>query len=261
MNVAAQLYTVREFTQTPQGIAETLRKVSQIGYRTVHCSKMGPIDPYQLRDLLQENNLSCVVTHIDPERLLTEVDRVIEEHRIYHCDSVGMSIMPERYRGSYEGLMAMVRDFTPAVERILDSGLTFHYHNHDVEFIRYQKRSLLEHLLDAMPQANLLVCCYWVQVGGGDPIALLKRYQGRVRHVHLKDMACRAGVKQTGEGRIMTPVFEGNMNYAGIIDCCEQTGVENIIVEQDHCNGMDPFECLAISYRNIQEYLQKRNRP
>ena len=147
MNVAAQLYTVREFTQTPQGIAETLRKVSQIGYRTVHCSKMGPIDPYQLRDLLQENNLSCVVTHIDPERLLTEVDRVIEEHRIYHCDSV----RHEHHARALPRLLRRVngkgvRDFTPAVERILDSGLTFHYHNHDVEFIRYQKRSLLEHL-------------------------------------------------------------------------------------------------------------------
>jgi len=29
--VAAQLYTVREFTKTPQDIADTLKKVSRIG--------------------------------------------------------------------------------------------------------------------------------------------------------------------------------------------------------------------------------------
>lgn len=35
MEIGAQLYTVREFCQTTEGFAETLKKVAQIGYRTV----------------------------------------------------------------------------------------------------------------------------------------------------------------------------------------------------------------------------------
>lgn len=259
MNLAAQLYTVRDFTQTVEGIADTLEKVGKIGYRYVHCSKLGPIDPHDLRDLLEKNDLRCVVTHVDPEALLADPDKVIEEHRILGCDSIGLSIMPERYRGSLEGLEAMIRDFRPISQHIADCGLQFHYHNHDVEFIRARGVNLLEILMEEMPAAYLLECCYWVQVGGGDPIALLNKYKGRIRHVHLKDMACGEGAKTTGSARIMTPVFEGNMNYAAIIDTCKKVGVDNIIVEQDHCYGVDPFECLRVSYKNIVSYLSKRS--
>ncbi len=34
--LAAQLYTVREFTKTPADITETMKKVAAIGYRAVN---------------------------------------------------------------------------------------------------------------------------------------------------------------------------------------------------------------------------------
>jgi sugar phosphate isomerase/epimerase len=251
MKVAAQLYTVREFTQTPEGIAETLKKVADIGYRYVHCSKLGPIEPERLKGLLEQNGLKCVVTHTDPERILEDTDSVIREHRIIGCGSVGMSIMPERYRGSLEGLQKMIADFRPAILRILDAGLSFHYHNHDIEFIRAQGRTLLDILLESLPEINLLMCAFWVQVGGGDPIELIRRYGKRIVHIHLKDMAFGQG--SVGQGRIMTPVLEGNMNYRGIIEACRLTGVtQNLIVEQDTCQN-DPFDCLKTSFENLHK--------
>lgn len=251
MNVGAQLYTVRQFTQTPEGIAETLKKVAAIGYRYVHCSKLGPIQPELLRDLLAENGLKCVVTHVDPERLLHETDDVIREHQIIGCNSVGMSIMPERYRGSLNGLQAMIADFRPAIRQILDARLSFHYHNHDIEFIRANGRTLLDILLESLPEINLLLCAFWVQVGGGDPIEWIHRYGKRITHIHLKDMAFGQGA--VGQGRIMTPVLEGNMNYKGIIEACRQAGaVQNLIVEQDTC-ATDPFDCLKVSFENLSK--------
>lgn len=249
MNIGAQLYTVRDFTQNEEGIASTLQRVSEIGYRFIQCSKLGPIDPLRLRDLLDQNALKCVVTHADPERLLTDVHGVINEHRILACDSIGLSIMPERYRGSLEGLRAMIRDYTPSVQAILEAGLTFHYHNHDVEFIRSGHTTLMEILLSEMPDIKWMMCAYWVQVGGGDPIDWIQRYGNRIRHLHLKDMATSAG--DVGAGRIMTPVLEGNMNYRGIIKACaEARTVENLLVEQDTCDG-DPFDCLKTSFENL----------
>ena len=38
MQLGAQLYTVREFTKTLSGFSETLKKVADIGYRTVQVS-------------------------------------------------------------------------------------------------------------------------------------------------------------------------------------------------------------------------------
>ena len=49
----------------------------------------------------------------------------------------------------------------------------------------------------------------------------------------------------------MAPVYEGNMNFDGILKACEQAGARYLLVEQDDCYGADPFECLAMSYRNL----------
>ena len=250
MTIGAQLYTVRDFLRTPEEIAESLKKVAAIGYKTVHCSKLGPIDPRHLRDLLDANGLTCEITHIDPERLLQDIAGVIEEHRVLGCEDIGMSMMPERYRGSLDGLRALVRDYQPIAQTIRDAGMRFHYHNHDVEMIREGGRTLMEILLEELPDTYLLLCAFWLQVGGGNPIEWLHRYAGRIRVVHLKDMAVLPGATSVGKNRMMKPVLEGNMDYRGIIEACRETGVPYLMVEQDECEG-DPFEALAISFRNL----------
>ena len=42
--LAAQLYTVREFTKTPADIAQTVKKVKQLDYEAVQCSALGTIE-------------------------------------------------------------------------------------------------------------------------------------------------------------------------------------------------------------------------
>ncbi len=47
------------------------------------------------------------------------------------------------------------------------------------------------------------------------------------------------------------PVLEGNMNHLAILKACRQAGVQDLMVEQDECEG-DPFEALSLSFRNLQ---------
>ena len=60
--IAAQLYTLREFTKTPADIARTLRKVKQAGYDAVQASALGPIEPAELARILQGEGLVCCAT-------------------------------------------------------------------------------------------------------------------------------------------------------------------------------------------------------
>ena len=41
------------------------------------------------------------------------------------------------------------------------------------------------------------------------------------------------------------------MNFDGILAACEEAGVEYLLVEQDHCYGENPFDCLKRSYQNL----------
>ena len=49
----------------------------------------------------------------------------------------------------------------------------------------------------------------------------------------------------------MAEVGEGNMNFESIVAACQRIGVEWYAVEQDICQR-DPFESLAISFRNLR---------
>ena len=47
-------------------------------------------------------------------------------------------------------------------------------------------------------------------------------------------------------------IGEGNLNWPAILDAAKAGGVRWYLVEQDECYGRDPFESLAISYRNLR---------
>ncbi len=58
----------------------------------------------------------------------------------------------------------------------------------------------------------------------------------------------------------MAEIGEGNMNFAAILQACARSGVEWYAVEQDICQR-DPFESLAISYRNLNALGLRRCQP
>ena len=86
---------------------------------------------------------------------------------------------------------------------------------------------------------------FWVQAGGGDAAWWLERLAGRVPCIHLKDFAY---------GRKMAVVGEGNLNFDRIFEKAQVAGVRYMLVEQDDCNGEDPFACLKRSYDNLRAF-------
>ena len=79
--IAAQLYTLRDFLKTPEDIARTLPRVAQIGYRAVQLSALGPIDTRELKGLCDAAGLTVCATHVGYDRLRDELDAVVDEHR------------------------------------------------------------------------------------------------------------------------------------------------------------------------------------
>jgi sugar phosphate isomerase/epimerase len=70
--------------------------------------------------------------------------------------------------------------------------------------------------------------------------------------VHVKDKEVIPG-----EGPVMAPVGEGNLNWPRILDVCEKGGIEWYVVEQDTCRR-DPFDCLRSSYEYLSTLLSTR---
>jgi len=247
--IAAQLYTVREQMRTPDQIAEGLGKIRAIGYTAVQVSGIGPIAPAHLKELLDREQLTVCSTHVPWQRLQQDLDNLIAEHKLWGCENIGLGAMPGEYRQDREGWVRFAREASAIAGRIKDQGLQFIYHNHAFEFQKSGGVTCLDILMEETdPDTfHLELDTYWIQVGGGNPVKWIEKAAGRMKVVHFKDMG-NAGTNEP----IMAEVGEGNLEWPRIIDACRQAGVEYAAVEQDVCRR-DPFESLAISYRNLKK--------
>lgn len=246
--LAAQLYTIRDFTKTAPEFAASMKKIKDIGYTAVQVSAIGPIPDKEVKTVLDDLGLTICITHIGYDRLWKELDEVIAQHQLWQCRHVAIGSMPAAYREEGEaGYKRFAQEANSVGEKLAQAGLTFSYHNHSFEFVRFGGRTGLE-LIYAESDPRYLQAeldTYWVQHGGGDPAAWILKLKGRMPVIHLKDMVI-ADKQQT-----MAEVGEGNLNWPAILSACREAGVEWYAVEQDICRR-NPFESLAISYRNLK---------
>ena len=245
--LAAQLYTVRDFTNTPADIATTMKKVKQLGYDAVQCSALGAIDAHELKSIVDGEGLTICATHTDYDRMRDEPQAVIDEHNLWGCKHAAIGGLPQEYR-SAEGYARFAKEASEVAKRLAEGGLTFSYHNHSFELEKFNGRTGLELLYEESDPKyfNSELDTYWIQHGGGDPAAWIRKLKGRADIIHLKDMA------MDGRTQLFAEVGEGNLNWPAILDACKEAGVEWYIIEQDTCQR-DPFESLGISLRNLKE--------
>jgi len=246
--LGAQLYTVRQFTQTIEGVAETLQKVAAIGYTAIQISGFGPLDPQEVARLVQDSGLTVAGTHAGWKRFLDDLDAIIAEHKMWGCTHAAIGGLPGEYH-TLDGLKRFLDELEPVSAALAEEGIDFSYHNHNHELMRHGARTLLETLYEqASPQMlKAEIDTYWIQAGGGDPAAWIRKYAGREPLLHLKDMTMGPGREQR-----MAEIGEGNLNWPAILQAAQESGVEWYLVEQDDCYGRDPFESLAISRRNLR---------
>ncbi len=246
------MYTLRDQARTEEELAAAFAKLKEIGYEAVQVSGIGPIDPHRVKELADRSNLTICATHIPFDRLTGELEVVAEQHKLWDCKYVGLGMAPDRYRTSAEGYRTFAQEASEIGRRLKkEYGLQFVYHNHQLEFEKFDGRTGMDILLEESdPDAfGFELDMYWVQAGGGDPAQWAHKVKGRMQVVHLKDMEIVDGQP------VFAEVGQGNMNIPAIIDACRATGVEWYVVEQDVCRR-DPFESLKMSLDYLHSLLQ-----
>lgn len=245
--IGAQLFTVRNFTRSLDGVKKTFDRIAAIGYRAAQVSAMEHIDVHAIAKAAQDNNIAIVASHIDWRRFNSDLQAVIEEHKVWDCVHPGIGGLPDEYR-SVEGLNRFIDELLPIVETLSAEGMDFSYHNHSHELVRFGGMTWLEQLFQKTPRAfKAEIDTYWIQRGGGDPAEWIEKVSGRIPLLHVKDMRMSMqGEQQYAE------IGEGNLNWRAIIREARAAGVRWYLVEQDDCYNRDPFESLAISFRNLR---------
>jgi len=250
--VAAQLYTCRDLLHDAAGITKTLTRLRKIGYTAVQVSGIGPDVTYkELSQILADTGMLCTSTHEGSDLILNSPEKVVE-----NLNTLGCKITAYPYPGGWdfssrESVNQLISKLQHSGEVLAKAGQILCYHNHNIEFRKLDGKVILDLIYEHTSPTSLQgePDTYWVQYGGGDPVAWCKKLAGRLPIVHLKDYYTKADNQPA-----FCEIGSGVLDFKAIIAASEASGCEWFCVEQDTCPG-DPVDSLEISFRYIQENL------
>lgn len=259
------------------GPYETLKKVSELGYNSVEISQIPMTDENvtEIKRARDKFNLevASLSANVKPapgnDDLETNFDKIVDNCKTLDVDLVRIGMLPFESMKSLETVLDFCREANEYAIRLKEHGIKLYYHNHHVEFKKYDGKFLLDIIAEECPDLGFELDLHWVQRAGASPIETLKRFAGKVDLIHLKDYRVgdipEEAFASLDEGDIMTfynaftniiefaELGQGSMDYKPIIEQALESGVRYMLVEQDMLYGRDPFDCLADSRDHLIE--------
>jgi len=191
--IAFQLYTVRgEFARN---VSETLKKLAQIGYKAVEFwAYGGTANVYQkysaseLRKLLDDCGLKCCGMHMELKALAKEnMERTIENNRLLGSEYLNVASAKDKM-ASEAGIAELADLLNQRATECRAHKLTVGYHSHGFDFEKINGQFAWELLFSRTdPAVNMQLDVGNCLDGKGDPIAMLKKFPGRTRSIHIKE--------------------------------------------------------------------------
>jgi sugar phosphate isomerase/epimerase len=259
------------------GAFETLRKVSAIGYNAVEISQI-PMTAENVAELdrsRSELGMDIAALSVALEKpqgrpgdsLREDFDKIVEDAKKLDSNLLRIGMLPFPAMKSINAVIDFAKEANGYAERLQEHGISLYYHNHHIEFAKFDGKYMLDIIADNSPAMGMEIDVHWVQRGGLDPVRTLEKYAGRTAMVHLKDYRIGElpesafGLLETGD--IMgfmrefkdvvqfAEVGEGNLDFASIIPAAQAAGAKYLLVEQDELYGRTVWEALQTSHDNL----------
>ena len=249
MIIGAQLYSVRNTCDTAEGIRETFKALSAMGYRSVQVSGF-PYDAESTRAAADEFGLTIGLTHTSMDDIRFKTDEVIKKHKILGADVVGIGSAGHYFKDNkYLDVDAFVNDFADATKKLNDAGLKLAYHNHYLEFIDLGGYNAMDALYEKT-NWNFTLDTGWVDYAGANAVEVIKKFADRLEYVHLKDFTAPNAEGQ----RTITAMYTGSVPNDAIIPALINAGTVKVAyVEQDNApDSGDALGQMAISINNLK---------
>jgi sugar phosphate isomerase/epimerase len=246
--VAAITSTIRPKVQEPDDIAESLRRIREMGYPAVQISGMGPIPEGELMDICRDLELTICATHEGNMKFVEEPQSIVHRLDKLNCRIAGYPYPHTGTFSSREDAQRVIAALNAAGKVLHEAGKVLVYHNHDVEFIRFGEKNVLEMIYDGTDPRYVQgePDTHWIQAGGGDPVRWCRRLRDRMPVLHMKDYTVNADRERT-----ICPVGSGNLDWERICAAAEESGCRWYVVEHDGGN----FQVLEESLRFIEQNL------
>jgi sugar phosphate isomerase/epimerase len=235
------LYTIRDLMGKDPSAA--LAEAAAIGYDWVEAAdhrerKFYGLSPKEFGKLVKKTGMEAVSSHsqIRPENH----EQMIEDAAEAGMKYIMLPSLPQEWSSSLDGYQRAADFFNKAGERSKKAGITFGFHNHQIEFKEINGRIpydlLLENTDPKLVTFELDIA--WITAAGMDPVTYFRKYPGRFGVWHMKDL--------TPE-KLDATLGEGIIDFKPILAEAKTSGMKYWFVEQDHCRTHTPLESITIS--------------
>lgn len=231
-----QLYSARSM----EPLEKQFELLARVGYRKVE--PYGGLfgDTGRLKALIQQHGMSAPSAHVGLDRLRDDAAGTARLCRDIGIETIFAPAPPmgERDGGEAEW-RGIGRELNEIGKAVSGEGLQFGWHNHHWEYGKASDgRTFLDVMFEAAPDAVWECDLAWVVRGGADPVAELRRHAGRVKAVHIKDIA-PAGQCADEDG--WADVGHGVLDWAAILPVLKELGVTLFVAEHDKPNDVERF--------------------
>ena len=231
-----QLWTVKEdMALNPK---ETLRKVASYGYQQLESFEGAKGIFWGMKHTEFKSFLDGIGTNIISAHCDTKTDF---ERKAAQAAEIGMKYLVCPYKGpqkSIDDFKRFADEFNANGEICRKNGIRFAYHNHDYSW-KPIDGLVPEEVMINNTDKNLVdfeMDIYWVVAAGVDPQAYLKKYPGRFRLCHIKDLG------KTATGAESVQLGKGTIDFHSIIKTGVENGLKYFIVEQEAFTNSNPLD-------------------
>jgi sugar phosphate isomerase/epimerase len=234
--IGVQLYSVRNELKTDfNGVIE---KIGKMGFQGVEFASLQERTrpAKELRKLHDDNGLKACGTHTPLQTLQGDaLKTTIELHKTLGNNFL---ICPSMNAKTADNWKNLAKQFNDIAARCKEQGMFTGYHAHASDFtLKFDGTTAWEVFFDNTgPDVIHQIDLGNTMSGGGDPLAMIKKYPGRTKTTHLKE---HGGNKDDAIG-------EGKVDWKTYLDTYETVGgIEWYVVEYENANPLEKIKtCL-----------------
>ena len=199
-----------------------------------------------MRKLLDDNGLRCCGTHTALDTLEGDaLAKTVEYNKAIGNKFLIVPWIPEERRKTVADWKKLAVQFDAFADKLAPAGMRVGYHNHNVEFTPLDGTTPWDIFFGGTKKSVI----QQVDIGngldgGGDPVALIKRFPGRTVTIHLKEFS---------KTKPDAFVGEGDVPWKAVFEACETVGgTEWYIVEYEH-EGQPALPAVDQCLKNLRK--------
>ena len=234
--LGVQLYTFRVMAK--EDPVKMLQTVHRLGFTHVEGGSTYGMPMDRFLEVMRANGLRTTSMLASYESFRDSSDAIVARAKALGATYAGIAWYPHQGAFTEADARKAIADFNTFGRKMKDAGLTFVYHTHGYEPVPYGDGTLLD-LIIRETDPNLVkfeMDVLWTWLPGGDPVALIKKYPGRFKLMHIKD--AKPGVPRgslTGglaEDQQASP-GEGQVPWAALLKAAEEDGFAYYYIEDE----------------------------